>query len=333
MQRIKHKILGSKAVRKIVLYSKRVKLPGTGGIPVYDVLAFLFRQASLDSMNERAAAISFNSLMALPGVLIFLFTLVPLLPDADELRFQLLVTLDDVIRDNTLYNLSSSIINDFFASERSGLMWFSILFIIFFSSRAMLGIMDSFDSSYFEGRSRHFLGKRWMAFKLTFFFIVLLIVTLFVLATQGDIKSFILGKLGLNYWWVEEIIDYSRWLVIFALNFFTIGMIYRYAPAIKNKWSLFSPGTVLATLLMILFTWLFSVYVANFANYNKVYGSIGTVIILMNIVFINSLILLVGFELNASITRIKKEAQKRIDEENRAEALAEVSEHIPTSME
>lgn len=328
MQKIKNRILGSRAVRKIVLYSKRLKLPGSGGIPVYDILAFLFKQASLEDMNERAAAISFNSLMAFPGVLIFLCTLVPILPDAEQVRFQLLVTLDDVIKDNTLYNLASTVINDFFSSERSGLMWFSILFVIFFSSRAMLGIMDSFDQSYFEDRSKHFMAKRWQAFKLTFFFIVLLIVTLLVLATQGDIKSLILGRIGLNYWWMEEIIDYSRWLIIFSLNFFTVGMIYRYAPAIKNKWSLFSPGTVLATLLMILFTWLFSVYVANFANYNKVYGSIGTVIILMNIVFINSLILLVGFELNASITRLKKQAAQRIEEENRAEALAEAEEAL-----
>jgi membrane protein len=99
------------------------------------------------------------------------------------------------------------------------------------------------------------------------------------------------------------------------VTYLTIAFIYRWGPAVKVKWSIISPGTILATLLVILTTWLFSIWVNNFASYNKVYGSIGTVLIIMNLVYFNSLILLIGFEINVSITAIKARSKQRLMEE------------------
>ena len=93
----------------------------------------------------------------------------------------------------------------------------------------------------------------------------------------------------------------------FAANlfYFAIAFIYRFAPAIKEKWKMFSPGTILATGLMILVTFAFSFWVNKFGTYNKVYGSIGTIMILMIVIYINSMILLIGYELNVSIHSLK----------------------------
>ena len=96
-----------------------------------------------------------------------------------------------------------------------------------------------------------------------------------------------------------------RWIVIIPVFYFAIASIYKYGPAVQKRWTLFSPGTFLATLLTILITAAFSFWVNRFANYNKVYGSIGTVMILMLLVYFNSLVLLIGYELNVSIHHLK----------------------------
>ncbi|MFM9644433.1 YihY/virulence factor BrkB family protein, partial [Streptomyces turgidiscabies] len=91
---------------------------------------------------------------------------------------------------------------------------------------------------------------------------------------------------------------FLRWSVVVALFYYGIALIYKYAPSVKKRWRLSSPGTLLATTLTIVTTEIFSFWVSNFASYNRVYGSIGTVLILMLLIYINALILLIGFELN-----------------------------------
>lgn len=316
MTQFEKKILSIPVVASTLRLTRRISLPGLDGIPLYDVLNFFFKQARKIGFSERAAAISFNIIMALPGLMLFLITLVPLLPESQALREQLVETLRDIVRHPQLLKMITDVINDLFTTQRSGIMWLSVLIIIFFSSNAMMGIMHTFDRSFFEERSSRFMAKRWMALKLTALLILLILTSLLLLTTQGSIKIFILDKLGWNFGWLQTLIYYSRWIVIFGLTYFAIAFIYRYGPAVKVKWSLRSPGAVLATILVILVSYLFSLWVTNFSNYNKLYGSIGTVIIFMNIIYINSLILIIGFEVNVSIAAIKVKSQKRMADED-----------------
>jgi membrane protein len=315
LTRIERIILGIAPIRNLLKWSKRIILPGFQGMPLYDVMDFFWKQVEKIGFSERAASISFNILVALPAALIFLCTLVPYLPAAVHFEVQLLTALRDVLRNEETYHLVADIITDFFNTPRSGLLSFSFIAGVFFSSNAMMGIMHTFDRSYFEERSSRFMAKRWTAIKLTSLLILLIISSVMLLATQGPIKNFILEKLGWNNYFFRTIIEWSRWVVILMVTYLTIAFIYRWAPAVKVKWSIISPGTILATLLVILTTFLFSIWVNNFASYNKVYGSIGTVLIIMNLVYFNSLILLIGFEINVSITAIKARSKQRLLEE------------------
>jgi membrane protein len=128
-----------------------------------------------------------------------------------------------------------------------------------------------------------------------------------LLIAQGQVLKW----LGIKNATVRVFIMNARWVVIVFLFFSCISYIYRHAPAVHKKWKLINPGSILATFLMILFTLLFSWYVNHFGNYNQVYGSIGTVLILMLLIFFNSLVLLIGFELNVSISSLKKIADER----------------------
>jgi membrane protein len=110
---------------------------------------------------------------------------------------------------------------------------------------------------------------------------------------------------------VLNVIGVFRWLFLVSLIFYAIAFIYKYAPAIQKRWKLASPGSILATFLSILTTVGFSIFVNNFGKYNALYGSIGTIIVLMIIIYINSLVLLIGYELNVSIHSIKAMAEER----------------------
>jgi membrane protein len=312
-------LVGIPFVRNLLKWSKRITLPGFQGMPLYDVFLFFLQQAKKIGFSERSAAISFNILVALPAGLIFLCTLVPFLPSTVQFERQLLLAMHDVLRNEQTYKLVADLITDFFNTPRSGLLSFSFLAGVFFSSNAMMGIMHTFDRSYFEERSSRFLAKRWTAIKLTSLLILLIIASVLLLATEGPIKTFMLQKLGWDNYFTRTIFEWSRWVVILMVTYFTIAFIYRWGPALKVRWSLISPGTILASALVILTTWLFSVWVNNFGNYNKVYGSIGTVLIIMNLVYFNSLILLIGFEINVSITAIKSRSKQRQKQEDEAE--------------
>jgi len=100
--------------------------------------------------------------------------------------------------------------------------------------------------------------------------------------------------------------------VIVLLYLGSVSYIYRHAPFVHKRWKLITPGSVLATTLIFLFTIFFSFWVNHFSNYNKLYGSIGTILILMLLIYFNSLVLLIGFELNVSINSIKHEADERM---------------------
>ncbi|HQW43445.1 MAG TPA: YihY/virulence factor BrkB family protein, partial [Chitinophagaceae bacterium] len=180
---------------------------------------------------------------------------------------------------------------------------------MFFSSNAMMGIMRSFDKNYIGFRKRTDLQKRGVALKITMILFIIVFVSVLLLISRGAVLKW----LGIENPTVINIILNARWIIIILLFFGCISYIYRHAPAVHKKWKLINPGSILATFLMLLLTMLFSWWVGRFGNYNQLYGSIGTVLMLMVLIFINSLILLVGFELNVSISSLKKIADERKD--------------------
>lgn len=126
-------------------------------------------------------------------------------------------------------------------------------------------------------------------------------------------RDVVLKWVGITNENVIAIINNLRWLVIVLLFFASISYIYRQAPAVHKKWRLINPGSILASFMMIICTLGFSWWVNNFGNYNELYGSIGTVLILMILIYANSLVLLIGFELNVSISSLKKIADERMN--------------------
>ena len=307
--KIGNKIAATKPVRIIVDKSKATSLPGFRGIPLFDVINFFIGQVRTVGMTERASAIAYNLFMAIPPALIFLFTLIPLLPITQQFQEQLYGLIRDVIPGEKDHDVLIKFLKDFINKPRNGLLSLGFVLSMYFSSNAMMSIMRSFDKNYIGFKKRTGLQKRGVAIKITIVLFVLVFVSILLLIGQGQVLQLI----GIRNATVRSIILNARWIIIVLLFFAIISYIYRHAPAVHKKWRLINPGSILAATLMLLMTFLFSWWVGHFGNYNQLYGSIGTVLILLVLIFINSLILLIGFELNVSISSLKKIADERKD--------------------
>lgn len=310
MTKIERIIITSFPVAFILNKSKHWYLPGFEGVPLYDVGRFFLGQVKTVGLTERASAIAYNFIMAIPPSFLFLFTLIPHLPfiKKKDILNQVQLILKDLIPVETFNSTVAVFIEEtFFEKPVLGLLSFGLLLAWFFASNAMMGIMRSFNKNYIGFAKRKGLHDRWVAIRLTTLIFGLVLGCLILLITQGAFLKLV----GLKSPFWKGFILYTRWIFIIALVFYSIAFIYKYAPAVHKKWKLVSPGSILATFMCILATLGFSEFVNNFGKYNALYGSIGTIIVLMALIFINSLVLLIGFELNVSIKSLRAIAEKR----------------------
>ena len=310
MTRIQRIIVHLPVIAFLIRKSKLCIVPGFRGLPLYDVILFFVKQINRVGLNERAAAISFNLIMALPATLLFLFSLIPYLPESAKLELQILMLFKDIAPNSDTYNFIKEIL-DGLLNKHVGLFSFGFLLLMFYASNAMMGIIRTFDKSIEENKG-FFLHRRMRAIRLTIMLIILVIISTFLLLVGKTQLTFLLKQV-FNLKRSERVLWWNsiRWLIIIALLFYGIAFIYKFAPSVKKRWDFLFPGSILSTLLTMFSTVLFSYWVNNFAAYNKVYGSIGTVLIIMVLIYYNSLILLIGFELNVSITYLTQEAHNR----------------------
>jgi len=307
LTQLKRRFLVSAPVSFMIRKSKKILLPGFQGIPLFDVVRFFFLQAQKTGFTERASAIAFNFTMTIPPAVIFLFTLIPYLPISQEFINQMFSLIKDVMPGERNNGGLIKFLSDILNKPRTGLLSTGFLLAMFFSSNAVMGIMRSFDRNYIGFTKRKDFHERMVALRLTFILFILFFISILALIMQGSV----LRWLGITNTILISVIHNLRWVVTILMFFFAISFIYRYAPSVHKRWRLVNPGSILATFLMIIFTAGFSYWVSNFSNYNELYGSISTVLILMLLIYFNSLVLLIGFELNVSITSLKHEVDER----------------------
>ncbi len=317
MTKIERIFYASAPVRLVRNSSKRIILPGFSGVPLYDVYSFFVGAIKKSSLNTRAKSISYDFAMAIPAVLICLFTLIPYMPVSKQFSDELLRLTRSITPNQSTYNVVKSFLNDFLHTPRVGLLSFGFVLVIFYASNAMLSIIRTFDTAiYKHHRKPNFIRKRIKAIRLTIIILALFIATVLLSLGQGIVFTYVLKTFKLKSS-NTIILSSIRWLIIIALFFYSISFIYRYAPSVKKRWPLISPGSILATTLIMATTFVFSYWVNHFNNYNKIYGSLGTIMIFMLLIYLNSLIMLIGFELNLSITYLKsnidREPKENID--------------------
>ncbi|MEJ7611957.1 MAG: YihY/virulence factor BrkB family protein [Ferruginibacter sp.] len=323
MTKIQRFILNHTPIPSLVQKSKYWYLPGFQGVPLFDVIRFFRSQVKQQGFTERASAIAYNFIMSIPPSLLFLFTLIPNLPfiSKKNIKIQLHSLILDIIPAPEYNKQVISFVDTFIDGSKIGLLSFGLLLSLFFASSGMMGIMRSFNKKYVGFETRKRLHMRGTALKLTVIVFGLVFTYLVLLIMQGPVLKLIIQSDIL-----VSVIFYTRWILIVLLIFFSIGFIFRYAPAVQKRWRFASPGTILTTGLSLLASLGFSAFVNNFGRYNALYGSIGTIMMVMALIFINSLALLIGFELNVSIHSLKaaEERNKTLSKTRNSTAEKEI---------
>jgi len=279
-------------------------LPGFGNLSIYAVIVSLLNEILEDSLLNKASALAYNFLLALfPGTL-FLFTLIAYIP-GDKFQEKLLELIHTILP-TYAYLAFETTIEDIVKHQNAGLLSLGFVTALYFATNGVSNLMRAFNNSSLQLEKRTWLKRRVIAMLLTVVISIALIIAIAVMiageSAIGYLQSHIASK---SHLWIY-ILLLSRWIIIITIFFFTISLLYRYGPSHKLKWPFLSPGSILATGLAILTSLGFTYYINHFASYNKLYGSIGTVIVVMLWLFLNSAILLIGFELNASIDLSKR---------------------------
>lgn len=285
--------------------SATLSFPGLDGIPVYDVYRFFISEIKTSSLPTRSKSIAFSFFLAIFPALTFIFTLIPYLPFFRDLDVVILNFLRQVLPNQETYlfikNSIEPLLRDLAKHKRGGLLTGSFFLVLFLTSEGVIAMMSSFDKSYENYQKRNALQTRLVALKITLLLTVMFITSISLIVLWRTLLDYVFATLNLQGPFNLFIFNLVRYLLILLTLFFGISLIYYYGPATKKKYKFISTGATVATLLSIVISLLFSYYVSNFSKLNVIFGSIGTIMLLMIWLNINSFILLVGYEINVSI--------------------------------
>ena len=290
----------------ILDFTKKIKPLGFSGLSVYDVAIFFWKGLMEGAITTRASSLAFNFFLAFfPSIIVF-FTLIPYIP-ISELQETLMDLLSTVLPPST-NEVTFNTLDDIINNPRGGLLSIGFILALYFSTNGINSLIEAFNSSYHIRDNRPIIQQRLLSLGLTLLLSFMLIIA---------IGLIIFGKLTLVYLTDFDIISnsaadlilFGKWLTIFLTLFFGISILFHLGPSIKSKWKLFTSGSILATVGIIITSVGFNYYINHFSQYNKVYGSIGTLMIILIWMYFNSIILLTGFELNASISNAKEKKQ------------------------
>jgi len=282
---------------------RKIVLPGFDGMPLLNVLRFFGKGLFEGRLTLRASAISFDFFLAIFPAIIFFFTIIPFVPITD---FQptLLETLQDVIP-ATLWTHVSSTLEEIIIRPRSDLLSLGFILALYFSTNGINTVIEGFNTTYHDMEYRSWFRQRLLSVFLLFVISILVIILISLSIVGGHVMKWLVAEDLLTNSFTIIIIQVIRWILIVSLFLFTNSFLYYFAPAKKREFRFISAGSTLSAALLILTSYGFNYYIENFGRYNALYGSIGTLLVFMLWIYFNSNVVLIGFELNASIRMAK----------------------------
>ncbi len=285
-----------------------ITLPGFEGMPLYDVLVFFFRGISKGVLTYRASAIAYNFFLALIPLILFLFTLIPYVTSSNFQNTVLDLMLETI--PSNIFVMVKPTIVEIISRPKSGLLSLGFMMAIYFATNGIDAVLEGFNQTYHR-------TKKWPWWLQKIYAFLLMVVISFL----GFIAMIFLtsGKLIINTLGKYDIITNDttiylllivQWVIIVSILLLSVSILYYFGHR-RDKdlnYRFFSAGSIFSTGLFIVGGLLLKLYFENFSNYNVLYGSIGSLIILLVWLFYNALIILIGFELNTSIKRSREMA-------------------------
>jgi membrane protein len=278
-------------------------------LSLYDLLELYIIGIVEGAVSYRATAIAFSFFMALFPFALFILNLIPYIPlkgfqdDFMDFVHQSLPP--------TTFDAVSKIINDILHNSHSGLLSTGFFMAIFLMANGVNAILGGFESSHHVTLKRKYFRQYFISLALSIMLSFILIVTVaaIVIFEVFIQKTKIQDVLSENI----PLIEMGRYSFVIVMILITTSILFKFGTKQDSKRSFISIGSVFTTILTIITSYFFGIWVVKFSKYNELYGSIGTLLIVMFFIWINSMILLLGFELNATINRLRRQEQEKND--------------------
>lgn len=298
-----------------IILSRKIILPGFKGVTLYNVGLFFINGLKKNSIIIRADSISYSFIISFVPAVLFLFTLIPYIP-VSGLEDSIMQSLEEVIPKDAFEALRSTI-KDIVTNQQTGLLSISFLISLYFASSGVIAIMNAFNQSSHAIESRTFIKKQLISLLLVFILAMNMIISGAALALSSVLLYFIEEKGLISDNFTIFLLQAGEWIIILLTSLIAFSSIYYLAPAKKRIFPFFSAGSILASFLSVISFKLFAIFIEDITNYNKFYGSLGTLIIIMVWINLTAIMLLIGFELNASIySASKNEIEKKNGKDN-----------------
>lgn len=299
---IEEKLEKIPVINHLVRLMKSIKLPWLEGLSFYDLMELYIIGIAQGAFSYRAGAIAFSFFMALFPFALFILNLIPYIP-IDNFQIDFLRFVEDGVPPNT-FEAIKSIIDDILNNSYKGLLSSGFILSIFLMSNGINAILGGFETSYHITISRSFVRQYLISLGMSILLSFILIVT---------VAAIVVSEVFIQKIQLHEIVDTDisfieliRYGFVILMILITTSLLFKFGTKQTSKVAFISIGSVFTTILIILSSYIFGIYVVKFAKYNELYGSIGTLLILMFYIWINCMVLLLGFELNATINKLKR---------------------------
>ncbi len=278
---------------------KRMSFPGFEGIPIYDVVQRFREEIKDDALSIRASSISYFFILALFPSIIFFFSLIPYVP-IKNFDVNVLAFLNDVLPDG-IYVVLETTIRDIVSIQRGSLVSINFFLALFISSNGVNSMMRAFDKMNHTFKKRNFIEKKIASIQILVLICMQLIIAILLIIKGKEFLQFILNWMNTDDKVISYILKFVKTILILLSFFNIIALIYYFGPSVKQKYRYFSVGATFATFFTVIMSFGFRIYTTYLNNFNRLYGSLGIIIVIMLWIYLNALVLLFGFELNNSI--------------------------------
>ena len=306
---IEQKLSEIPVIRVIVRFLNLIKLPGFKGLSLYHLLEIYTVGIVKGTFSSRASSIAYSFFIALFPFILFILNLIPVIR-IENFQNQFLQLLERLLPPQT-QEFFLPVLEDIALNPRNNLLSFTFFLTLFLAANGVNSIFSAFEYSVHVTINRNFFKQYFVAILVSIFLAVLLLITVgSIVYGQYLIKELKMGDYITNdIFWV----NFMQYVIFIVMLYISIATLYHFGVKEGRHTRFFSVGALVTTLLFLLTTYLFGVYINNFSNYNELYGSIGALLIMMFYIWLNSNLLLLGFELNISLQRLK---ERSADSEN-----------------
>jgi membrane protein len=279
----------------------KIKIPGLEGMNLYDLLEMYISGVIKGALTARAGSIAFSFFIALFPFALFVLTLIPFVP-IEGFQDDFMSFIFKVMPSKEASDAVSHVLNDIANNKYGELLSFGFLLSIFLMTNGVNAIFSGFEYTYHDIQTRTVLRQYIVSLIISLVLAMLLLINVGVIIILEFFVNSLTQKgiVGDAPFWIGII----QVIILLFMVFMGISILYYFGIREGRKRSFFSPGTIFTIILFILNFKIFKIYIEKFAQYNQLYGSIGTVLVIMLFIWLNSIILLLGFELNASLLKL-----------------------------